>query len=448
MRRLILLLVAGLLGAGLIADSGTSVRGSQPNIIFVLTDDQAYRGTVAKMPWLRSHKRSFTRFTHAYINNALCCPSRATILSGLYSHHTRVETSHDGPKFDPSQTIATWLDDAGYRTALFGKYLNFYPWGRGPFDPPGWDKFAAFKHPERYFGYSLRTNSGDWRKYGSRARHYSTRVLADKARHFVKTSPTPFFAYVAPFGAHRDRGKEFPTPDPRDKGRFQHARVDLAPNFNRSAKHVPRFWRRQPPVSRHLASVAVRRAWATVLSEDRMLAGLYRALRRRGILGNTVIVFFSDNGYSFGSHRRMGKQCGYEECGRVPFLIRAPGVPHRTVRAVVGNQDIAPTLAALAGVPHPPTDGSSLVSLMKGERSSLHRPVLLQNKRLGHGNDKPPSFWGLRTSRWKFIRQVDGKRELYNLRRDPHELRNLAHSRPKVARRLGRRLDELRRSRP
>ncbi|MEK6273217.1 MAG: sulfatase-like hydrolase/transferase [Actinomycetota bacterium] len=442
---LALLLVVGLLAAALAKCSTTATGASGPNIIFVLTDDQAYRGTVAKMPWLHSHQRSFTRFKHAYVNNALCCPSRATILSGLYSHHTHVEVSHDGPKFDASQTIATWLHDAGYRTGLFGKYLNFYPFSRGPFKPAGWDVFSAFK-PEGYFDYSLRTPDGDWSHYGFKAKDYSTRVLGSEAQQFVRESPTPFFAYIAPFGPHRNPGSRFAAPDPRDRYRFQHANVHLPPNFNRIAKHAPRYWRHRDPLGRHAVTLAVRRAWATVLSEDRMLKRLYRTLKERGVLANTVIVFSSDNGYSFGSHRQLAKQCGYEECGHVPFLIRAPGVPPRTVRAVVGNQDIAPTLAALAGVPHPPTDGSSLVPLMRGQKSSLHRPMLLRNKRVSH--DKPPSFWGLRTKRWKFVKQTNGERELYNLHHDRGELRNIVAERPEVARRLGRKLARIRHTPP
>ena len=309
----------------------------------------------------------------------------------------------------------------------------------------GWDVFSAFKQ-ERYFDYELRTPAGTWRHYGSRPRHYSTRVLAGKARHFVREAPTPFFAYVAPFGPHTDNrgpGPKVATPDPRDGRRFHRTPVHLPPNFNRVDRHAPRYWRRQPRVGRRLARLATRRAWATVVSEDRMLRGIYRSLRRRGILGNTVIVFSSDNGYSFGSHRRVAKQCGYEECIHVPLLIRVPGVPRRTVRAVVGNQDIAPTLAALAGVPRPATDGANLIPLMRGRRSSLHRPMLLRNKQTA--DDKPPSFWGLRTARWKYVAQTNGERQLFDLRRDPHELRNVAGRRPAKERRLERALSRAKR---
>ena len=442
-----LALVVGLTGAA-VAGTDTvaspAARAGKPNILFVLTDDQAYRGTIAKMPWLHSHRRSFTRFQHAYVNNALCCPSRATILSGRYSHHTHVETTYDGPKLDARRTIATWLHRAGYQTALFGKYLNHYPFGRGAFKPPGWDVFSAFGKVTGYFDYRLRTPEGDWEHHGSKARDYSTRVLGNKARQFINTSPTPFFAYIAPYGPHSGKHSQFATPDPRDRHRFEHARVHLPGNFNRIAKDAPRFWRDRGPVSRRTAIRAQRRAWATLLSEDRMLKMLYGALRSRGVLRNTVIVFFSDNGFSFGSHRWTRKSCAYEECIHVPFLIRAPRMSHRTVRAIVGNQDIAPTLTALAGVPHPRVDGSSLVPLMKGRRSSLHRPMLLRHK--SARGEHLPSFWGLRTRDWKFVKQSNGERELYNLRGDPGELRNLARTRRGVARRLARELAQVKRS--
>jgi N-acetylglucosamine-6-sulfatase len=419
-----------------------------PNVVFVLTDDQAYRGTVKRMPWLHSHQGGFTRFTHAYDNNPLCCPARATILSGLYSHHTHVETNADGEKFDPSSTIATWLHHAGYETGLFGKYLNGFPFGRGAdYVPPGWDRFSAFRKEPHYYDYTLR--SGDhWRRFGHKPDDYSTRVVGHRALRFVKHAPEPFFAYVAPYGPHRGSHQSATSiPDPRDRHLFRHAPVDKPRNFNRVAKRSPRWWKSRSPVARQFAALSERRAWATLRSEDRLLHKLVNMLRDRGALGNTILVFLSDNGYSFGAHRWMAKQCAYEECIHVPLFIRAPGIPHRTVKAMVGDQDVAPTLAALAGVPHPRVDGSSLVSLMNAHRSSLHRPMLLHHVRGNHNRSQPPTYWAVRTDHWKYLQQKNGSRELYDLDRDPRELRNVI-GRPALAhktRRLAAKLRTLRR---
>lgn len=434
---LILVAICAALGAVVVVTmERTRAAAPPPNIVLVLTDDQAYRSTVKRMPWLHRHRRDFARFTHAYANNPLCCPARATILTGLYSHRTQVEDNSDGEKLDPGSTIATWLDGAGYETGLFGKYLNGYPFKGEPLVPAGWDRFSPFTTQAKYYDYKLLTGDHS-KRYGSRHQDYSTRVIARRAGRFIRAAQPPFFAYVAPYGPHRRRSSELATPDFRDRHLFRHAQVELPSNFNRAAKGAPRWWKRLPPVSRRLVRQTMRAAWATLRSEDRLLRNLVRSLRRKGQLGRTIIVFASDNGYSFGSHRWIYKGCAYEECIHVPLMIRAPGVPARTVRAMVGNQDIAPTLAALAGVEHPPVDGRSLVPLIRG-RGSGHAMLL-------HTEGMVPPYWGLRTKRWKFVKHKSGARELYRLSDDPGELQNLAdREHRRVMRRLGERLARLR----
>jgi arylsulfatase A-like enzyme len=419
----------------------TPAASTHPNIIFLITDDQAARGTVNRMPWLNKHRASFVDFTHAFVNNPLCCPSRATILSGRYSHHTGVETSHDGRKLNDSRTIATWLNDAGYTTALFGKYLNYYPWGRGPgFVPPGWDRFTAFNVKYSYYDYDLRTEQGTWEHHGFGPENYSGRVLSTKAQQFVRTAEPPFFAYIATWGPHHAKGTQLSVPDPRDDHLYDGASVTRPANFNRKAEGAPRWWRDRTPVSAQMADKALRTQWETIRSADRALRKVVVALKQRGELDNTVIVFTSDNGYSFGSHRWMKKQCAYDECAHVPLLIKAPGITGRTVNEMVGNQDLAPTLATLGGAAYPDVDGQNLVPLLRGQKIH-HRPQLLRNIKAKHA---PPTYWALRTDNWKLVEQANGKRELYNLQNDPRELTNLAGKRDAVQRDLARRLRRLR----
>ena len=196
-------------------DGGSdAVAGSTPpNVLMVVTDDQA-AGTVKRMPYLRDAE-GWTRFDSFYVNNPLCCPSRATMLTGLYSHHTGVETNDDAPRFDDSSTLATWLDAAGYETGLFGKYLNDYPWGRGSdYVPQGWDRWAAFKGDPGYYDYTLIGSRGRER-FGRAAADYSTDVLANRTADFIADAGEPFFAYYAPYAPHSPR-----TAAPRHRGRY------------------------------------------------------------------------------------------------------------------------------------------------------------------------------------------------------------------------------------
>jgi arylsulfatase A-like enzyme len=147
-------------------------------------------------------------------------------------------------------------------------------------------------------------------------------------------------------------------------------------------------------------------------------------LRERGELDETAIVYLSDNGFSFGEHRWFRKTCPYDECIRVPLLIRLPGVQHRTEPAMVSAVDLAPTIAELAGVEPPGgLDGTSLVPLLReGSRSGLSGEVFAE----WVGDDGVPPWRELRTRRWAYVELATGERELYDLRRDPYQLVNVA----------------------
>src|SRR5438093_5746494 len=183
------LLLAGLGAAaqlGLAGPPAASGQVEHPNVLVIVVDDQTF-ASLAIMPAL-SNDASWTRFSHAYVNDATCCPSRATILTGQYSHHTGVETSHDGPNLDARSTLATWLDPT-YRTAFFGKYLNGWPYRGNTQTPPGWDRWEGFVGKANYYDYTLNV-AGHLNTYGHR---YSTSVLAQAAEGFIGRTPQPFF---------------------------------------------------------------------------------------------------------------------------------------------------------------------------------------------------------------------------------------------------------------
>lgn len=427
-------------GLGCGSDDGDGGPPRPPNVLMIVTDDQA-DGTLARMPFL-SRADGFTRFRSFYTNNPLCCPSRATLLTGLYSHHHGIETNLIAERFDDSSTLATWLAEAGYETGMFGKYLNEYPWQRGrDYVPPGWDQWSAFARDPDYFDYTLVSGDAPSKTYGDAARDYSTDVLTHQAMEFIRSAERPFFAYFAPYAPHAPR-----TAAPRDAGTYAGTPVELPPNFDRAAADAPRWWARRPPVSAEDSIVATRGQWESLLAVDSAVQHLLETLEEEGESERTIVVYLSDNGYALGSHRHRFKDCPYEECIRVPLLVRWPG--HETassVDALTANIDIAPTVVEMTGVATAPDafDGESLVPLLTGEKTTLERPVLLRHVRYPR---TAPSFWGLRTERWMYAVYETGERELYDLDADPYELRNLARERAyeAVVARLDRELRRLR----
>jgi arylsulfatase A-like enzyme len=417
---LALLLTLPFLVQRIAAEPAASAR---PNFVFVLTDDQSM-GMLETMPYLsRKPGGSWIEFTNAFVNVPFCCPSRSNILTGQYAHHHGVNTSNGG-LLDDSSTIATWLDDAGYRTGLVGKYLNGYPFSSKPenYVAPGWDYWAAFDGVDHY-DYRLNEN-GTTVAYGRDEEDYSTDVLYRKAIEFLDdtTPDEPFLLYFSTHAPHAVN-----TPAPRHEGHYDRLRIDYSPNFNEEDVSDKPAWIRALPV-RPQGSMTddQRRAAETLLAVDEAIRGIMRKLRETEQLDNTVIVFMTDNGFSFGSHRWIQKLCAYDECVRTPLLIRYPDSgANRTESRLVSNVDIAPTFAELAQAsPGNQIDGHSLVPLLTGDATTWRSSLLLQHQGLSTAGESP-TFWAVRTDEWKYVELRTGEKELYDLRNDPFELDNV-----------------------
>ena len=288
--------------------------------------------------------------------NPLCCPSRSSILTGNYSHTTGVyrETPPFGafPSFHDGSTIATWLHDQGYTTGLFGKYIDAYQHAAlTGYVPPGWDRWAAFVR-SRYLDYKL-TIDGHIQTYGDDASDYSTNVLGSLAERFIRDTSGPIFVEYAPAAPHAPA-----IPEARFQGAFADPCAVAAPELRRARRL------RQARVCPGPAAALGRRArgGGRVPAEPvphaaerrRAGRGAVGALRDTGRLGDTLIVFTSDNGISWGEHRWVKKEVPYEESIRVPLVVRydpltAPDAG-ATSSALALNIDIAPTIAAVAGV--------------------------------------------------------------------------------------------------
>jgi N-acetylglucosamine-6-sulfatase len=417
----------------------TAGRSEPPNIVFVLTDDQ-WLGSETRMPnvqrLLADHG---VVFANAFVSTSLCCPSRASLYTGRYSHHTGVydNTPPDGglQAFDDRSTIATWLRAAGYRTSFVGRYLNGYEdLAERSFVPPGWDDWHGLAQVIDQSRYRLNEN-GRLVSYGPSPSDYLTKLLARKAVQFIRGARSPFFLHVATVAPH------FPAiPAPEDAGSFATEPPYRPPSFNEADVSDKPWGSSIPPmdarkVTRYV-DVFRRLTLESLQAVDRAVADIVKALRDRGLLDRTVIVFTSDNGHLFGEHRIVGKIWPYEESIRVPLIVRVPWASARRVETRLAlNVDLPATFAELAGVrPGLPQDGLSLLPLLRNAPGVRWREEIL----IEYLGDAPalepircPPYQGVRTERYKLVRYRNGWRELYDLARDPYELTNLA-GRPEV----------------
>jgi N-acetylglucosamine-6-sulfatase len=418
------------LAQALMPVSGTSqAQPARPNVILIVTDDQRV-GTLRYMPDVRDQlARQGISFTDAYVVNPTCCPSRASILTGNYSHTTSVylndpRQAYGGfPAFDDTITIATMLHDAGYRTGLFGKYLNGY---RSEYVPPGWDRWFATVGRGGYYDY-VASSDGNLIPFGHDPPDYGTDVLRDEVVSFIRsTNPsTPLFAYVAPHAPHKPA-----TPAPGDGRLF----ASLAPfrpqsydekDVSDKPTHMQAMRRLDEATAAKIDRF--RRAQIRALQAvDRAVADIVAELDASGRLSNTLIVFTSDNGMLWGEHRLDGKGVIYEEAIRVPFLLRYDALTDqaREDDRLVLNIDLTPTFAEAAGIPPPPADGQSLLPLLGPPGAEWRDAFLIEHLRAGGHERLAPTFCAVHTSRYVLARYGTGEQELYDLDRDPMEMVN------------------------
>jgi arylsulfatase A-like enzyme len=440
-RAIAALLLLSMTVALLRADAGLPAAGAQPfeppNIVLVLTDDQRF-DTLQVMPNVRALAEDGMTLRRAIVSNALCCPSRATILTGRYSHTTGVY-SNTGPEggwhaFQPSEseTIATALDDAGYRTALIGKYLNGYV-GDDLYVPPGWDRWSAFAEMNgRYYDYDMFDDVRGIVAHGSAPRDYSTDVIRRLSAAFVHNTPadTPLFLMAATNAPHGNF-----IAAPRHEGAFASTPVTLGPAVNEpNVADKPAYIRQRPRVAATIPRTRTRNQWETLLAVDQLVGRIVEVLADTGRLSNTLFIFTSDNGLLNQEHRWAGKEVPYEESIRVPMVISFPGeIPRGSVsNALVSNVDLAPTIADFAGAPLA-ADGVSLRPLLTDEASSARDSILLEHL---EGTTPVPTYCGVRTASFVFVRYTTGEEELYDLVADPRQLKNIAHARPNKANEL------------
>ena len=433
------LLRVGALAAVLLAPaSGARAQSppDPPDVILIVTDDQRW-DTLWAMPIVqRELVEPGVAFDRAFVVNPICCPSRASVLTGDYSHTTGVyrQTPPFGrvEAFDDSSTLATRLDAAGYTTALFGKYLDGYQHrALTGVVPPGWDRWVAFVRAG-YFDYRL-TVDGEVRTYGSSATDYSTTVLAEETVAFLEAASGPVFVLFAPAAPHAPA-----VPHPRDDAAFAGLGVARPPSFDEADVGDKPAWVRALPRLGEGGGQRLdafrRQQYRALQSVDRAVGRIVGALERTGRLQNTLLVFTSDNGIHHGEHRWTKKEAPYEESIRVPLVLRwdaAAWHDEPSVAALVLNIDVAPTVAEAVGL-ELDADGRSLLPLLDERTHRWREDFLIEHL---EGSNPVPTFCAVRSEAWKYVRYSTGEEELYDLDRDPSELENVASepsARPKL----------------
>lgn len=447
----------------LLATSGAAAQSPRPNVVVIMTDDQTVNDLVAMPATRRAFVRNGISFENSTVSYPVCCPSRASYLTGRYAHNHGVmglylPTGGYG-RFNDQDALPVWMQRAGYRTAHIGKYMNGYGSDRPAIVPPGWTDWYGAVDPTTYrmWGYTLNEN-GRLVSYGDPLVEdpgtYQTDMLRNKALDVIRRdshSGQPFFlslAFLAPHyeeGGVRVRTGVSVRSAPRHRGRFATLPLPRPRGFNeRDRSDKPGFMRRfrsldGTAIARITAEFRARRE--SLLAVDEAVAAIVRELGTQGALANTYLLFTSDNGYLQGEHAvPSGKMLPYDPSTRVPLLVRGPGIRGRRIsREPVSNIDLAPTILQIAGASAAggaPVDGRSLLKFaqqptLRSERLVLHETGGLRATELQPEEDGGPiptrsvrTYQAVRNDRWLYVVYRSGERELYDLERDPFQLKS------------------------
>ena len=442
------------------AEAAEPGGGTRPDILFILIDDLRWDSfsfmghPYVKTPNIDRLRNQGVLMENAFCTTSLCCPSRATFITGTYaSRHGVID--NEGSEYNPDVTppLTKYLQQAGYKTAMLGKWHMGHTAAPRPF----FDYWVSFKGQGKYFDPLFNINGKKVQDKG-----YTTDILTDKTIGFIKSQPTnqPYFCMLS----HKAVHEPF-EPAPRHEDAFGSDRMDLEPvSWSEDLKGKPAWQRRQrmrdtrwayrtrdyeneqlpdrvepdPWVPHNYYTQQLR----CLLAVDDGIGKILAALKARGTLNNTLIFFTSDNGYFHMEHHRGDKRLAYEESMRIPMILAYPGriKPGSSVPQLVSSLDFAPTVLSYAGVPVPrQMQGLSMKPLLERTHagpSSNNRPAVPQWRdslfyeywvELVH---EIPTMTAVRTDRYKLIRypEINDLDELYDLKTDPHELDNLAAS--------------------
>lgn len=446
---------AVLLVAGMILFSGLSCRDktnnsqSKPNIVFILTDDQAWnvlgrdgRYTFMQTPHIDRIAEEGMVFENAFVTTSLCSPSRACFMTGCYAHtHGVYINSYSDP--DPEAPfLPKVLQEVGYETAFLGKWHM----KRGAEPRDGFNYWLSFEGQGKYMNPLLNENSREFTEEG-----YMTDILTDYAVRWIeKPRDKPFCIFLWHKAVHAPF-----TPAPRDSAAFSDALIPEYENWYDDMEDKPEWLRRgwmygvhnedwKESEGKPVPEKIEPHPWnpknprwlnylRAMLAVDESVGNIRKCLEKQNILDHTVFVFGSDNGFFLGAHQRSDKRLMYEESLRIPLMIRYPEIikAGTSNSEMVLNIDLTPTLIELVGGKVPgEMQGTSVVPLLQNEPVTWRESFMYEYFQEAYA----PGFVtvaGVRTKRYKYIESpnlAEDINELYDLETDPGEMENLINS--------------------
>jgi arylsulfatase A-like enzyme len=416
-------LAAAVVAVGNVPASGPAARAQsapdprRPNVLLIITDDQRIESMGPMRKTRAWFKRGGTEYVNAFATTPLCCPSRASILTGRYAHNHLVRTNADAKELDPRSTLAYYLKQDGYQTAIVGKYLNSWTG-----QPSHFEQWHTFENRSGYKNVPFNSNG-----VVHRVKRYSTDYMASRARALVRgfesQDAKPWFMVVGTWAPH--------TPANAEK-EYRRTKVgNWAGNpavFEEDRSDKPLFVQDKEATFAGGKKLRTRQL-RTLKSVDDLVDRVFGTMTLMGETGDTLAFFLSDNGIAWAEHGMKTKATPYFPAVRVPMFARWPGQVAAGVRepGLVANVDIAPTVLEAAGVapdPAVPLDGRSLLSPFERDR------LLLEFQ---GGNNQPgvPTWAANLLADAQYVEYYDDAtgavsfREYYDLVNDPYQLTNL-----------------------
>lgn len=428
------------------------------NVIFILSDDHRYdfMGFTGKVPWLKTPNmdkmaKEGAYFPNTFVTTALCSPSRASILTGLYTHsHTVVDNQAPAP--DDLVYFPQYLQEAGYETAFFGKWHM----GDASDKPrPGFDHWESFKGQGTYYKPNLNINGTNVQYPDST---YITELLTEHAIEWMnnRKSDKPFFIYLSHKAVHANF-----QPSQKDLKDYDKEKIFFPPSFATSKPQVkgknPKKphrtdtyygegrtpdWQKMQREGWHGVDFMYhgnmgfetffKRYCETVVGIDRSIGDVMNHLETNKMDESTMLLYMGDNGFSFGEHGLIDKRHFYEESVKVPLLVRCPEILKggQVLPQMIQNIDIGPTVMELMGLNTPEyMHGESFVSVLKGTETKW-RDKIFYEYYWEYDFPHTPTMHGVRTDRYKYIRYhgIWDTNEFYDLQEDPDEMNNLIAS--------------------
>jgi len=404
---------------------------TRPNVVFILIDDLRYDlvhctgNPIAKTPNIDRIARDGVIFANAFVTNSLCSPSRASFLTGQYGHCNGVFVNESRPELDPA--IPTWprlLQEAGYDTAFIGKWHQ----GKGNYPRKGFNHWVSFDGQGVYENPKINTDGVEQQVQG-----FMTDILSDAAMDWLRKERTQPFCLYLP---HKAIHGPF-TPAPRHEHLYDGEKPPHPPNCFDNFEGKPEWIKstRKPVTPDNKQAIegmdeSVRKQLRCLAAVDEGVGRILNYLSSSGKLENTVVMFAGDNGFYHGEHGFGDKRSAYEESMRIPLIMSYPKTiePGTKIADMVLNIDVCPTMLELAGVKTPDgVQGKSMLPLVKGDNSGRRKSFFYEYVKEPQF-PRLPSVNAVRTDRWKHIRypEIDDIEELYDLKTDPYELKNLA----------------------